>query len=282
MSGAASASTLTPLTVYRRDIAASPARIWENVLDWEHLPWLHRDAFLGVHLLEEWRDGWRAEISLPPQATPRSTEIAVRLERPALRYRTTTLSGFGTGTDIVTELAPRSAHMTAITVAFHVPGVEAARKDAVADAYTRLYQHLWDQDEAMMVRRQALLDGFREGDDAAGTTPSPLALGLEHDVRARLPLVVEFGGREVRLVDVAGEIVAHTTVCPHLGGPLDAGTVEEGRITCPWHGYRFDLRTGANLDGHPCRLAPAPRVTIDPETRHVTLTVARSAASRPG
>jgi nitrite reductase/ring-hydroxylating ferredoxin subunit len=31
--------------------------------------------------------------------------------------------------------------------------------------------------------------------------------------------------------------------------------VVDGVIQCPWHGYRFDVRTGANLDGHPCRLA---------------------------
>ena len=261
-------ATSTPLTVYRRDITASVPRIWENVLDWEHLPWLHRGAFLGVRLLETWHDGWRAEVLLPPATAARSAEIAVRLDRPALRYHTTTLSGLGAGSDIVTELAPIDATTTAIAVAFHVPGIDASARDRAADAYTALYRRLWDEDEAMMVRRQALLD-------AAGTltsaAPPSLILGHEDALRARLPLVVALGDDEYRLVEVAGEIVVHTTVCPHLGGPLAECQLDGGTITCPWHGYRFDVHSGANVDGRPCRLAAAPRVVIDPTTSTVSL-----------
>jgi nitrite reductase/ring-hydroxylating ferredoxin subunit len=280
-------ATSTPLVVYRRDVTASLTRIWENVLDWEHLPWLHRDTFLGVHLLEATPDGWRAEVRLPPASAPRTAEIAVRLDRRALRYHTTTLSGFGAGSDIVTELAPLDATTTTITVAFHVPGVDASVRDRAAEAYTGLYRRLWDEDEAMMVRRQALLDvaARRERDTAehrsavalaasvaeASEAPQSLVLGHEDAVRARLPLVVPFGDDEFRLVDIAGAIVAHTTMCPHLGGPLAESPIDAGTITCPWHGYRFDVRTGANADGRPCRLSPAPRVTINATTREVAL-----------
>ena len=96
-------------------------------------------------------------------------------------------------------------------------------------------------------------------------------LDYEDALRARLPLVVAFGDDEYRLVEVAGEIVVHTTVCPHLGGPLAECELDGGTITCPWHGYRFDVRSGANVDGRPCRLAAAPRVVIDPTTREVSL-----------
>ncbi|MBI3770812.1 MAG: Rieske (2Fe-2S) protein [Deltaproteobacteria bacterium] len=121
-----------------------------------------------------------------------------------------------------------------------------------------------------MVRRQTLLDavGRHHGTVAV---PRALPLGSEEDVRARLPFVVAYGDREVRLVELAGEIVAHTTVCPHRGGPLAATAVEAGRVTCPWHGYRFDIVTGTNADGRACRLDPAPKVAIDPNTREVIL-----------
>ena len=33
-------------------------------------------------------------------------------------------------------------------------------------------------------------------------------------------------------------------VCPHEGGPLGEGLLEEGRVVCPWHAFAFDLRTG--------------------------------------
>jgi hypothetical protein len=38
--------------------------VWENVLDWEHLPWLHRTTFGHIRLLASSREGWRAEASL--------------------------------------------------------------------------------------------------------------------------------------------------------------------------------------------------------------------------
>lgn len=37
---------------------------------------------------------------------------------------------------------------------------------------------------------------------------------------------------------------AVTASCPHLGGPLEQGTIEEGCISCPWHKWRFDLKSG--------------------------------------
>jgi nitrite reductase/ring-hydroxylating ferredoxin subunit/uncharacterized membrane protein len=37
--------------------------------------------------------------------------------------------------------------------------------------------------------------------------------------------------------------------CSHRGGPLSEGTVEGGCVTCPWHGSRFDLATGAVVEG---------------------------------
>jgi pyruvate oxidase len=32
--------------------------------------------------------------------------------------------------------------------------------------------------------------------------------------------------------------------CPHAGGPLAEGSIEDGRLVCPWHGREFDLATG--------------------------------------
>jgi nitrite reductase/ring-hydroxylating ferredoxin subunit/uncharacterized membrane protein len=49
----------------------------------------------------------------------------------------------------------------------------------------------------------------------------------------------------VLLVREGGEIHALANRCTHRGGPLHEGEVGEGRVTCPWHGSRFDLRTGS-------------------------------------
>ena len=36
-------------------------------------------------------------------------------------------------------------------------------------------------------------------------------------------------------------------VCRHVGNPIDDGLVEAGCLTCPWHGWRYDLGTGEHL-----------------------------------
>ncbi|MDQ0390532.1 FAD-dependent oxidoreductase [Labrys monachus] len=41
------------------------------------------------------------------------------------------------------------------------------------------------------------------------------------------------------------DVAAYAAACPHLGGPLDEGLLEDGVVACPWHHACFDLRTGA-------------------------------------
>lgn len=52
-------------------------------------------------------------------------------------------------------------------------------------------------------------------------------------------------GRTVAVVEAAdGSYLAFEDRCPHKGAPLSAGKVHDGVVVCPWHGFRFDLRTG--------------------------------------
>ena len=46
------------------------------------------------------------------------------------------------------------------------------------------------------------------------------------------------------VVHVNGAVTVLDGVCPHEGGPLGEGIIEDGRVVCPWHAYAFDLRTG--------------------------------------
>ena len=246
---------------YRRTVAASHERVIENVLDWEHLPWLHRGSFSSVELLDAGDAGWRAEVGLQPPG--RTVEIEVRFDPSRERYVTRTLRGAGHGTEIWTRLAPRASHETAIEVEFLVPDVAAGARDALGKAYVALYERLWDEDEAMMRRREAELRALRARPPGRGGEASSVVLGRLAGLRARLPVVVESRGRSYRVVELDGELVAHATVCPHRLGPLDACGIEDGALRCPWHGYRFDARTGESRDGRRLRLPPAPRVAID-------------------
>ena len=50
--------------------------------------------------------------------------------------------------------------------------------------------------------------------------------------------------RIVALFNVDGEFYALDEVCPHQGGPLGKGTLSGCVVTCPWHGWQFDVRSG--------------------------------------
>lgn len=51
-------------------------------------------------------------------------------------------------------------------------------------------------------------------------------------------------GRIVALFNVDGTFHAMDGVCPHAGGPLGEGVLKGSVITCPWHGWQFDVSTG--------------------------------------
>jgi|SRR6267143_1281590 len=55
---------------------------------------------------------------------------------------------------------------------------------------------------------------------------------------------VEVGGTPVALYNVDGAVCATTNTCPHRGGPLGEGELDAGVITCPWHGFQYEVRTG--------------------------------------
>ena len=52
------------------------------------------------------------------------------------------------------------------------------------------------------------------------------------------------GDRIVALFNSEGNLFALDGVCPHQGGPLGKGQLEGCIVTCPWHGWQFDVRNG--------------------------------------
>jgi nitrite reductase (NADH) small subunit len=52
------------------------------------------------------------------------------------------------------------------------------------------------------------------------------------------------GRYEVAIFNVDGAFYAVENSCPHQGGPLADGWMEGPLVTCPWHGWCFDVRSG--------------------------------------
>jgi nitrite reductase/ring-hydroxylating ferredoxin subunit len=52
------------------------------------------------------------------------------------------------------------------------------------------------------------------------------------------------GGRVIAIFNVGGTLYALDGICPHAGGPLGEGDLQGAIVTCPWHGWQFDVSTG--------------------------------------
>jgi nitrite reductase/ring-hydroxylating ferredoxin subunit len=232
------------LTRYERTMPVTPEGIWRNVLDYEHLPWVHGHAFAGVELLTGGRDWWRCRVALTPVSMGRFLILELRVDRAGLRYVTRTLEGPGVASYILTSLRPIDEQTTAIDVEFWAP---AGRPLQTAKSYLVLYEKLWDEDEAM-------IRGMLVAQDRRPWTPQPGAR-----LRVLGPSRVTDDERELGLAEHDGRVWVHDAICPHMGGPLVGAEVDEqARLRCPWHDYRFALADGrcdrANLRLS-CRLA---------------------------
>ena len=237
---------------YHRSVAASVARIRENVLDWEHLPALHASSFTACDLVDTDANGWRIRLTSRGGGAPQTLKLHIAPDTS--HYRVTTESGPGTPSEIRVTVTPQAPHQTAVTVEYHIAETDPGRLAMIGMGFVAIYTRLWDEDEAMMQAREAALA-------TRPRAPTHLDLGPETDLQ--LPHDFDFGAHRFRLIRHNGALLAHSRMCPHWLGPLDGPPDAENCLTCPWHGYRFNALTGHSADGRALRLAPAPRITIE-------------------
>ena len=87
-----------------------------------------------------------------------------------------------------------------------------------------------------------------------------VAVGKASNLPEGSLLVAEVEGQNVVVAHVEGEFYAIGEECPHAGAPLGDGTLDGCEIECPWHGSRFDLRTGEVTE--PPATSPVPRYAV--------------------
>jgi len=58
--------------------------------------------------------------------------------------------------------------------------------------------------------------------------------------------LVSVNGKELALFNVKGEFFIIDNACIHRGGSLSDGFLEENNVTCPLHGWQYDVKTGQN------------------------------------
>jgi nitrite reductase/ring-hydroxylating ferredoxin subunit len=64
------------------------------------------------------------------------------------------------------------------------------------------------------------------------------------DIQSSTMKAVEVAGEKISVANVEGKYYAIGNVCTHVGGPLAEGTLEGYEVECPWHGSKFDVRSG--------------------------------------
>ncbi len=69
---------------------------------------------------------------------------------------------------------------------------------------------------------------------------------------------VSVEGQDLLLVNLKGSIYAVETECPHQGAPLAAALVRDTYLSCPRHGYRFELKDGSCKEHPECLLKTWP------------------------
>jgi nitrite reductase/ring-hydroxylating ferredoxin subunit len=88
-----------------------------------------------------------------------------------------------------------------------------------------------------------------------------------NDIRPSNMKAVEVDGEKICVVNIEGKYYAIGNVCTHVGGPLDEGTLEGYEVECPWHGSKFDIRTGEPT--RPPARRPEPTYQVKVENNNV-------------
>jgi len=60
-------------------------------------------------------------------------------------------------------------------------------------------------------------------------------------------IVASVNDKEVAVFNVDGTFYAIDNVCKHRGGPLGEGELDSDTVTCPWHGWQYNVKTGVCL-----------------------------------
>ena len=77
--------------------------------------------------------------------------------------------------------------------------------------------------------------------------PNFVKVASTSDLKSGENKIVNVNGTDVALFNIDVEFFATNNTCLHRGGPLGEGLLEGDVVTCPWHGWRYDVKTGANV-----------------------------------
>jgi glycine betaine catabolism B len=93
-------------------------------------------------------------------------------------------------------------------------------------------------------KERHIVCGIYIGREVAAMNEDFVKVAETKDIQATQMKAVEVAGEDICVANVDGKYYAIGNICTHVGGPLDQGTLEGYQVECPWHGSKFDVRTG--------------------------------------
>lgn len=78
--------------------------------------------------------------------------------------------------------------------------------------------------------------------------PEKVKISKKDDIPINHGKVLQVKAEVIALFNVDGKFYAIDNTCPHRGGPLGEGDLDGCVVTCPWHGWNFDVTTGCSQD----------------------------------
>jgi 3-phenylpropionate/trans-cinnamate dioxygenase ferredoxin component len=99
-----------------------------------------------------------------------------------------------------------------------------------------------------------------------------VVVGSTSEVQEGKLMHITAGGKEIVVTKLDGNYYAMDNVCTHAGADLHEGELNSNELTCPWHGAKWDIKTG-NLISFPQKLKPLHihKVLIENDTLYVEI-----------
>ena len=99
-----------------------------------------------------------------------------------------------------------------------------------------------------------------------------VVVGKTSEVQDGKLMHITAGGKEIVVTKLDGNYYAMDNVCAHAGADLHEGELNNNELTCPWHGARWDIKTG-NLISFPQKLKPLQslEISIEKDTLYVEI-----------
>ncbi len=88
--------------------------------------------------------------------------------------------------------------------------------------------------------------------------PSFVKVASASDLKPGTAMTVVANGIDIALYNVGGKIYATDNTCLHQGGPLGEGILAGEVVTCPWHMWEYNVRTGEKVGNNAIKLTTYP------------------------